>query len=184
MSNEIQQPEKISTKLIEDIIMRSKVQTTEASQLFIDVVYIVEMFNQVVLEIYKKNSDECNLIKIDFVRFLQSLFSASTNEHDELAMLIRMLLGILMRKLKSENGLCNVPIERINLDRMSLLTAVIAVMRSVNTRIKNIIFHEVQSELDNIDSFCFMSTLSKIKLCQRLVEYLGIEVNFVKSHTF
>jgi hypothetical protein len=177
MSGEIQQPEKISSKLIEDIIKRSKVQTAEASQLFIDVVYIVEMFNQVVLEIYKKNFEECNLIKIDFARLLRSLFSTSTNKHDELAMLIRMLIGILMRKSKSENGLCNIPIERINLDRMSLLTAVIAVMRSVNTRIKNIIFHEIQSELDNIDSFCFMSTRSKIKLCQRLVEYLGLEVN-------
>lgn len=176
-NTQTQEPKQISAGLINELISRSKLQP-ESCQVFMDVVYIVEMFNKVV---YSMNHRDNSLSKIDFVRFFRSI--RSNDENAELSKLLQMLFGILIKTLRhTDIQLFNLPLNRIDLEDISAINLARSLMKSMRAPIKKLVFREYcfEDELKQAETLGHLSLHVKIKLCFRLVEYLGFEVS---NHT-
>lgn len=168
---EYERSNQISSQLVQDLIQNSPIDPSNMS-IFMDAVYIVEMFNKFVYGIHCDREHLTKLDKIELQPFLRSL--EATNEYFETV--IRMLFEIVFKDRFPDTAYFNFRLGQIELTELSIERIVYILWHSMGPKAKSLIFENIEEEFRDLESFEDVTVKSRLMFCRNLIDYLCFKV--------
>lgn len=185
---EIARSSRIAAPLIDELMQHSAISPANMG-LFMDAVYVIEMFNKFVYAIYfdRETTTLCKLARVELQPFLRSLIITSDDDSsaDEyFARIIRMLVEIFFADRFRDAAFFNLQLSDIDLNDLSVEDMLFILMHSIHPKSKATLFEDILEELDKVESIRHVSVQLKLALCRNLIDFLCFKVTITCFNIF
>lgn len=177
---EIARSSRIGAQLVAELMKHSVISPANMG-LFMDAVYVIEMFNKFVYAIYFDRETLCKLARVELQPFLRSLIIDSDENNDSseyFDRIIRMLVEIFFADRFRDVTFFNLQLPDIDLKDLSLEDMIYILMHSIHPKSKAILFEDILDEFSKVESIRHVSAKLKLALCRNLIDFLCFKVIF------
>lgn len=171
---------RISGQLVDRLIEHSPISPAKMD-VFMDALYVVEMFNRFLYAICYQNDQAPRFGKIEFQRFLSSLVNDDQKYFESF---VRTIVGVFfIDRFPGVNFLNQFlgEIGRVGDDEMSVETLIYVLTQTLNPKYKISIFEGIEDIMSKLDSSIqHLSIKEKLTLCRNLIDFLCFKVSPLK----